>query len=77
MTSPRPPHTAPLRPSLSGIYRYVRHSDLLQFLALGWTPVADLGPTHGEWSSLMWFCCGDCHDYEPPTPQCAVLRAQT
>lgn len=68
--------TLPHQP-LSGIYRYVRHSDLLQFLALGWTPVADLGPTHGEWSSLMWFCCGDCHDHEPPTPQCAVLRAQT
>ena len=54
------------RASLSGVYRYVPHSRLLAFLAHGWRPVADLGPTHGEYSSLMWWCCGACVDGEAP-----------
>ena len=54
------------RTPLSGVYRYVPHSRLLAFLAHGWRPVADLGPTHGEWSTLMWWCCGECVDGEAP-----------
>lgn len=33
-------------------YRYVRHADRAKYEALGWTFAADLGPTHGRWSSL-------------------------
>lgn len=33
-------------------FRYVPYRDLLWRLAQGWLPVADLGPTHGEWSFL-------------------------
>ncbi len=54
------------RTPLSGVYRYVPHSRILAFLAHGWHPVADLGPTHGEWSTLMWWCCGACVDGEAP-----------
>jgi hypothetical protein len=51
---------------MTGILRIVGHSDMLRRLAQGWRPVADLGPVHGEWSSLMWWCCGDCLDGEAP-----------
>lgn len=50
----------------TGVYRYVPHSHLLRRLAQGWQWAADLGQTHGEWSCLMWFCCGDCNDSEVP-----------
>lgn len=50
----------------TGIYRYVTHDRLLVFLAHCWRPAADLGPIHGEWSTLMWWCCGDCRDGEAP-----------
>lgn len=39
---------------MNGVYRYVRHADLLLRLAQGWRYVADLGSTHGEWSTLLY-----------------------
>jgi hypothetical protein len=51
---------------MTGILRYVPHADLLARLAQGWRYVADLGPIHGEWACLMWFCCGACQDGEAP-----------
>jgi len=48
----------------SGIFRIVRHEYLLARLAQGWRYAADLGPVHGEWSVLMWWCCGMCEDSE-------------
>ena len=51
---------------ICGIYRYIAHDDLLMRLAQGWRWVADLGPVHGEWSSLMWWCCGACREGEAP-----------
>jgi hypothetical protein len=38
-------------------FRYVRHERILDYLNLGWMVVADLGPTHGEWSVFMEFRC--------------------
>lgn len=36
-------------------FRYIAYSDLLHALVLGWRPVADLGPTHGEYAVLcLW-----------------------
>ena len=52
---------------MTGIYRYVRHADVADYIAQGWRSVADLGPIHGEWSVLMWFCSGACRDGEAPT----------
>lgn len=51
---------------MTGIYRYIRHTDMLRYLATGWQWRADLGEHHGQWSSLMWFCCGACRDGEAP-----------
>lgn len=42
----------------TGLFRYVRLSDVEAFHRRGWMCVADLGPTHGRWSVLMWRC--DC-----------------
>jgi hypothetical protein len=51
---------------MTGVYRYIPHDDLLVRLAQGWRWNADLGDVHGEWTSLMWWCCGDCgEDYVP------------
>lgn len=44
----------------TGVFRYVRHDALLGRLVQGWRYAGDLGETHGDWSSLMWWCCGDC-----------------
>lgn len=44
----------------TGVFRYIRLPQMLFRLAQGWKIAADLGPTHGEWSVLMWWCCGDC-----------------
>lgn len=52
--------------TITGVYRYVPHSQLLFRLAQGWQWAGDLGTTHGEWSSYMWWCCGQCEDAEPP-----------
>jgi hypothetical protein len=49
-----------------GVYRYIPHDALLARLAQGWRYAADLGPVHGEWSSLMWWCIGACEDGEAP-----------
>lgn len=38
-------------------FRYVAHGRAVDMARLGWLPVADLGPVHGEWSILMeWLC---------------------
>lgn len=51
---------------LTGILRYA-NTDLLLRLALGWQLVpTDLGPTHGEYSVYVWWCCGDCSGEEVP-----------
>ena len=49
-----------------GIFRYIPHDTLLVRLVQGWRYAADLGPVHGEWSSLCWWCCGACGgEYAP------------
>lgn len=36
---------------------FVGHQNIPQWLKLGWMVIADLGPTHGEYSVLMaWIC---------------------
>jgi len=47
-----------------GIFRQVIWERLADYLNLGWMVVADLGPTHGEWSVLMEFRCV-CRDSVP------------
>ena len=42
----------------TGLFRYVLHSKVDQFLRCGWMVIADLGETHGVYSVLMWRC--DC-----------------
>ncbi len=43
----------------TGLFRYVRHDAVASYLMRGWMIAADLGPTHGQWSVLMWHCeCG-------------------
>jgi hypothetical protein len=42
-----------------GTYHYVRWPEVEAWLRLGWMPAADLGPTHGEWSTLLYWAC-DC-----------------
>lgn len=45
---------------MTGTFAYVRHSQLLLALTLGWVWAADLGDTHGEWSVLMrWVGTGE------------------
>ncbi len=45
-------------------YHFVPWLYLDDWLRLGWLPVADLGPTHGEWSCLcQWLC--DCPMVHP------------
>jgi len=34
-------------------FAYVRHADIADRIAEGWTIAADLGPTHGAWAVLM------------------------
>lgn len=47
----------------TGTFRYARFQDLEKFLQAGWMVVADLGPTHGQWSCLIWRC--DCKEIKP------------
>lgn len=48
----------------TGLFRYVRHKDIPAYHKRGWfVAVADLGPTHGTWSVLMWGC------------QCRIFRS--
>lgn len=43
----------------TGLFQFVRHSQVEAFHRRGWMVTADLGPTHGVWSVLMWHCeCG-------------------
>lgn len=43
----------------TGTFQIVRWEAIEDFHKRGWTVVADLGPTHGFWSVLMWRCdCG-------------------
>lgn len=45
---------------------FVHHPYVPDWLRLGWMVVADLGPTHGEWSLLMaWIC--ECRCVKPRT----------
>lgn len=36
-------------------FAYVRHHLVASYEAKGWRVVADLGPTHGQWSVLMQY----------------------
>jgi hypothetical protein len=47
-----------------GLYRYVTHNLVPDYLRLGWMAAADLGPIHGQWSILMFWSCG-CAVREP------------
>lgn len=47
----------------TGLLRYVRHGRIPDMMERGWMVVADLGPTHGQWSVLMWHC--DCGEVTP------------
>ncbi|MFL9824365.1 hypothetical protein [Rhodoplanes sp. SY1] len=53
---------------MTGVFRFVRHDDLIARLAAGWRWIADLGAVHGAWSSLMWWCDGSCRDCEHDGP---------
>ena len=48
------PHPAPIEPSVSEVFRYVRHAEVPRFTAEGWEllPALD-GTHHGEYSVLM------------------------
>jgi len=48
---------------MTRIFRFVTWPVLEDFLLLGWMVVADLGPTHGEWSCLCEWRC-DCRVIE-------------
>jgi len=52
----------------TGLFQYVRHSDVEIFHRRGWMVAGDLGRTHGLWSVLMWRC--DC-----PQPSLAMQEA--
>lgn len=45
-------------------FRYVRHDDVLTYARLGWMiAVADLGPPHNQYSTLMcWPCQCKCRE---------------
>lgn len=51
---------------MTGVYRYIPIEHLLFRLAQGWIIAADLGPVHGQWRWLGWWCCGRCNDGEAP-----------
>jgi len=52
--------------TLTGVFRYVRHEHVADRMAEGWRYAGYLGRTHGAWSALMWWCCGQCNDREVP-----------
>jgi hypothetical protein len=47
----------------TGLFRYVRLSEIENYIARAWLIVDDLGEHHGRWSVLMWHC--ECGEYEP------------
>lgn len=49
---------------LIGVFDYARKGDIAERMNDGWKFVRDLGVPHGEYSVLMWFCCGDCKEDE-------------
>jgi hypothetical protein len=49
---------------LTGVFDYVRKGDVAERMAGGWKFARELGVPHGEYSVLMWFCCGDCKEDE-------------
>lgn len=52
---------------LTGVFRYTRNQDIGERLfADCWKYARDLGETHGRWSALLWWCCGDCAEGEAP-----------
>jgi hypothetical protein len=51
---------------MTGMFRYIRHHEVAARLDHGWRYAGTLGRTHGEWSVLMWWCCGDCMPGEAP-----------
>lgn len=54
---------------LTGVFQYVRKGDVAERLDEGWKHAADLGVPHGQYSVLMWWCCGDCKEDEPWKPK--------
>jgi hypothetical protein len=50
----------------SGVFRYIRLGEVADRLNSGWRYAAHLGQPHGQYSVLMWWCCGDCKDDEVP-----------
>lgn len=45
---------------MTGLYRYVTHDRVDDYMRLGWLWCAPLGRPHGEWSCLMrWLCSCD------------------
>lgn len=51
---------------MTGIYRYVRHSEVEDFIRLGWLPTNALeGTSHGQWSVLCRWICPACVPVEP------------
>jgi hypothetical protein len=40
--------------TLPGIYRYCRRADWPTYHAQEWVIAACLGPTHGQWSALIY-----------------------
>lgn len=51
---------------MTGVFRFIRHHDVADRMNEGWRYAGYLGPMHGSWSCLMWWCCGACKDNEVP-----------
>lgn len=49
---------------LTGVFEYVRKGDVADRMDDCWKFVRDLGVPHGQYSVLMWWCCGDCKEGE-------------
>jgi hypothetical protein len=52
---------------LTGVFNYVRKGDIAERMDAGWKFCRDLGAPHGDYSVLMWWCCGNCKEGEPWT----------
>ena len=46
----------------TGVFRYIVHHKVPDHMERGWRWIAHLG----EYSCLMWWCCGECRDEEVP-----------
>jgi len=50
-----------------GVFRFIPLDDVHARLDDGWRiAAADLGPYHGRFAGLMWWCCGECMPGEAP-----------